>query len=107
MRSGGAVAAIDCGTNSTRLLVADPTGAPLERQMRITRLGEGVDETGVLAQDAIERCLCGAQGLPDDDGPLQRAARTSCRHLGARGMRRTVTTSSARRPRWPAFPSRS
>jgi exopolyphosphatase / guanosine-5'-triphosphate,3'-diphosphate pyrophosphatase len=57
MGSGGAVAAIDCGTNSTRLLVADSTGAPLDRQMRITRLGEGVDETGMLAADAIERCL--------------------------------------------------
>jgi exopolyphosphatase / guanosine-5'-triphosphate,3'-diphosphate pyrophosphatase len=57
MRSGGAVAAIDCGTNSTRLLVTDPYGAPLERQMRITRLGEGVDETGVLSAEAIDRCL--------------------------------------------------
>ncbi len=51
------VAAIDCGTNSTRLLVADPAGRPLERLMRITRLGEGVDATGVLSTEAMDRCL--------------------------------------------------
>ena len=40
------VAAIDCGTNSTRLLVVGPEGETLERLMRITRLGQGVDRTG-------------------------------------------------------------
>jgi exopolyphosphatase / guanosine-5'-triphosphate,3'-diphosphate pyrophosphatase len=53
----GPVAAIDCGTNSTRLIVVDWMGRPLERMMRITRLGEGVDATGTLSPDAIERCL--------------------------------------------------
>ncbi len=53
----GPVAAIDCGTNSTRLFVADWTGRSLERAMRITRLGEGVDATGELSSDAIGRCL--------------------------------------------------
>ncbi|HEX3566598.1 MAG TPA: Ppx/GppA phosphatase family protein [Acidimicrobiales bacterium] len=57
MSSDGPVAAIDCGTNSTRLLVADPSGHPLERLMRITRLGEGVDATGQLSGEAIDRCL--------------------------------------------------
>jgi exopolyphosphatase/guanosine-5'-triphosphate,3'-diphosphate pyrophosphatase len=52
-----AIAAIDCGTNSTRLLVADAHGRPLERLMRITRLGQGVDATGSLAPEAIERCV--------------------------------------------------
>ena len=52
-----AIAAIDCGTNSTRLLVADAEGRPLERLMRITRLGQGVDSTGRLAPEAVERCL--------------------------------------------------
>ena len=47
-------AAIDCGTNSTRLLVHDGT-QPLERLMRITRLGEGVNETRTLTAGAIER----------------------------------------------------
>jgi exopolyphosphatase/guanosine-5'-triphosphate,3'-diphosphate pyrophosphatase len=57
MARHSAVAAIDCGTNSTRLLVADRDGDPLERLMRITRLGQGVDATGVLAPEAMERCL--------------------------------------------------
>lgn len=52
------VAAIDCGTNSIRLLVADggPTGLrDVHREMRVVRLGEGVDRTGRLAPAAIER----------------------------------------------------
>lgn len=51
------MAAIDCGTNSTRLFVVDASGRPLERLMRITRLGEGVDATGKLSGEAIDRCL--------------------------------------------------
>ena len=50
------VAAIDCGTNSTRLLVTDGSRA-VERLMRITRLGEGVDGTGRLSPDAIARTV--------------------------------------------------
>ena len=54
------VAAIDCGTNSIRLLIADVhprTGRTEDvvREMRIVRLGEGVDATGRLAQGALER----------------------------------------------------
>ncbi|MFE9726574.1 exopolyphosphatase [Streptomyces sp. NPDC005794] len=54
------VAAIDCGTNSIRLLVADvdpATGdfAELDRRMKIVRLGQGVDRTGRLAPEALER----------------------------------------------------
>jgi exopolyphosphatase/guanosine-5'-triphosphate,3'-diphosphate pyrophosphatase len=52
------VAAVDCGTNSIRLLVADVTEAGLRdvhREMRVVRLGQGVDATGVLAPEAIER----------------------------------------------------
>lgn len=51
------VAVIDIGTNSVRLLITDPGGRELERQMRITRLGQGVDLNGVLAADAIARTL--------------------------------------------------
>ena len=51
------VAAVDCGSNSTRLLVMAPGGAVLERQMHITRLGEGVDATHRLSPAAIERTL--------------------------------------------------
>ena len=50
-------AAIDCGTNSTRLLVADDEGRPIERLMEITRLGQGVDATGALDPAAIERTV--------------------------------------------------
>lgn len=50
-------AAIDCGTNSTRLLVAEPGGPTFERLNRITRLGQGVDRTRRLAPGAIGRTL--------------------------------------------------
>lgn len=50
------VAAIDCGTHSTRLLVHDGTST-LERLMTITKLGEGVDGSGRLAPEAIERTV--------------------------------------------------
>ena len=55
--SAPVVAAIDCGTNSTRLLVSRGGTEPLDRLMTITRLGEGVDQTGRLAPGAIERTL--------------------------------------------------
>ena len=55
------VAVVDIGTNSTRLLVADVGEdggvAELERRTRVTRLGDGVDATGVLAPEAIDRVL--------------------------------------------------
>ena len=50
------VAAIDCGTNSTRLLVHDGEHT-IERLMTITRLGQGVDATGRLQPEAIERTI--------------------------------------------------
>ncbi|MGW4273260.1 Ppx/GppA phosphatase family protein [Streptomyces seoulensis] len=54
------VAAVDCGTNSIRLLVADvhpETGelVDLDRRMTVVRLGQGVDRTGRLAPEALER----------------------------------------------------
>jgi exopolyphosphatase/guanosine-5'-triphosphate,3'-diphosphate pyrophosphatase len=52
------VAAIDCGTNSIRLLIADVSGGRLTdvaRRLELVRLGEGVDRTGRLAPEAIER----------------------------------------------------
>lgn len=52
-----ALAAIDIGTNSVRLLVTDSTGNELERSMRMTRLGQGVDVTGELAPEAIARTV--------------------------------------------------
>ncbi|MBM7051452.1 Ppx/GppA phosphatase family protein [Rothia sp. ZJ1223] len=53
------VGAIDCGTNSIRLLItrADEQGKlhDLEREMRVVRLGEGVDATGAFSEAALER----------------------------------------------------
>jgi exopolyphosphatase/guanosine-5'-triphosphate,3'-diphosphate pyrophosphatase len=52
------VAAVDCGTNSIRLLVADidrSTLTDVDRRMEIVRLGEGVDRTGRFAPAALER----------------------------------------------------
>jgi exopolyphosphatase/guanosine-5'-triphosphate,3'-diphosphate pyrophosphatase len=51
------LAALDCGTNSTRLLIVGADGAVLERQMRITRLGEAVDASHKLSADAIGRTV--------------------------------------------------
>ena len=51
------VAAIDCGTNSVRLLVSEGGRTTLERLMRITRLGQGVDASGRLDPEAIERTV--------------------------------------------------
>lgn len=68
------VAAIDCGTNSVRLLIAEAEGGvltDLERRMEIVRLGQGVDETGLLAPEALERTFAAMRGyakLIDDQG---------------------------------------
>ena len=54
------VAAIDCGTNSIRLLIADVDGTnfrEIVREMEIVRLGQGVDKTGQFHPDAISRTL--------------------------------------------------
>jgi exopolyphosphatase/guanosine-5'-triphosphate,3'-diphosphate pyrophosphatase len=54
------VAAIDCGTNSIRLLIADIEGNSFRevlRTMEIVRLGQGVDKTGEFHPDAIARTL--------------------------------------------------
>ncbi len=51
------VGAIDIGTNSIRLLIVDNSGHEIVRQMQITRLGQGVDRTGRLASDAIDRTI--------------------------------------------------
>lgn len=65
MELARAVAAVDCGTNSTRLLVADGHGRTLERQMRITRLGEGVDGQRRLSGEAIGRTVSALHDFRD------------------------------------------
>ncbi|MGW4159415.1 Ppx/GppA phosphatase family protein [Streptomyces sp. NPDC004788] len=64
------VAGIDCGTNSIRLLVADVhpvTGEliELDRRMTIVRLGQGVDKTGRLAPEALERTFAACRAYAE------------------------------------------
>lgn len=82
------VAAIDCGTNSIRLLVAelDPgTGAArdLSRRMEIVRLGQGVDRTGRLDPEALARTL---DALRDYEKVID--------DLGARSVRMVATSAT-------------
>jgi exopolyphosphatase / guanosine-5'-triphosphate,3'-diphosphate pyrophosphatase len=51
------VGAVDIGTNSARLLITDAKGREIVREMHITRLGQGVDVTGALHEDAIARTV--------------------------------------------------
>jgi len=80
----GPVAAIDCGTNSTRLLVVNADGTTHLRLMRITRLGAGVDATGDLNPAAVDRTV--------------RVLRDFRRMMGEAGVTkgRLVTTSAVR-----------
>jgi exopolyphosphatase/guanosine-5'-triphosphate,3'-diphosphate pyrophosphatase len=82
------VAAIDCGTNSIRLLVADvdPDAGTLrdvERVMQVVRLGEGVDRTGRLSDAALARTFAATEEY----------ART-CERLGAQRVRFVATSAS-------------
>ncbi len=88
---GTRLAAIDCGTNSTRLLVGEVVGdgdgrdavVTLERLMRVTRLGQGVDARGRLAPDAVERTVV---ALREYGAVLER--------LGVSGVRITATSAA-------------
>ena len=80
------VAAVDCGTNSIRLLVADVAGrekTDVHREMRVVRLGEGVDRTGRLAPQALERTRAA----------LVDYART-CEDLGVERLRMVATSAT-------------
>lgn len=62
------VAAIDCGTNSLRLLIADIDGQnfrEIYRDMRVVRLGQGVDKNKAFAPEAIERTLLATADYAD------------------------------------------
>ena len=83
------VAAVDCGTNSIRLLVADidptaGTATEVDRRMEIVRLGEGVDRTGRLSSAALARTFA--------------ACDTYAELIGAAGAERVrfVATSASR-----------
>lgn len=67
------VAAVDCGTNSVRLLVADLDGVGLTdvlRRMEISRLGQGVDATGRIAPQALDRTGAVLRGYAEAIGRL-------------------------------------
>ena len=90
------VAAVDCGTNSTRLLVArrGPAGLEtLERHMTITRLGSGVDRTGRLDPEAIARTadtlaryrdVIAAHGIEPSSATVRAAATSAARDAANR-----------------------
>ncbi|HEU4909150.1 MAG TPA: Ppx/GppA phosphatase family protein [Propionibacteriaceae bacterium] len=63
------VAAIDCGTNSIRLLIAEPNGSgglkDLDRRLEIVRLGQGVDATGEFHPDALQRTFAAAESYAE------------------------------------------
>ena len=85
------VAAIDCGTNTIRLLIADARASsggavrlvPLVRLNEIVRLGQGVDRTGRLDEAALERTLA---VVADYAG--------RCRELGAQSVRFVATSAT-------------
>ena len=59
------LAAVDCGTNSIRLLICDSTDGKIKeihRTMEIVRLGEGVDETGHFSDAALARTANALEG---------------------------------------------
>jgi exopolyphosphatase / guanosine-5'-triphosphate,3'-diphosphate pyrophosphatase len=81
------VGAVDCGTNSIRLLIADVPGDgsldEVVREMRIVRLGEGIDATGAIAPAAMGRTLAAAR---------EYAGR--CRAQGCEAVRFVATSAS-------------
>lgn len=80
------VGAIDCGTNSIRLLVADLDGrskVDLHREMRVVRLGQDVDRTGRLAPQAIGRTRAALADYA-----------ATCRELGVDAIRMVATSAT-------------
>ena len=81
------VAAIDCGTNSIRLLIADRSAdgtlTDLLRRMEIVRLGQGVDRTGRLDPTALARTLAATQDYA-----------TQCRAHGVQALRFVATSAT-------------
>ena len=122
------VAAFDCGTNSLRLLIADldvdaGTSSELVRELRIVRLGQGVDRTGRIAEASLQRVftaveeymeivlehdVAGDPVLRDLGRPRRRErrrvrrGRAPARRRGAGGARRSSRRRGSASPAPPA-----
>ena len=81
------VAAVDCGTNSIRLLVSDLHDASsktdVHREMRVVRLGQGVDRTGELAPEALTRTRAALEDYAE-----------TVRRLGCEAVRMVATSAT-------------
>ncbi|QIM21687.1 Ppx/GppA family phosphatase [Phycicoccus sp. HDW14] len=81
------VGAVDCGTNSIRLLVADVGDDGLltdvDRRTEVVRLGQGIDRTGVIAPEAMQRTLA-----------MSREYAARCRELEVEAVRFVATSAS-------------
>jgi len=80
------VAAIDCGTNSIRLLIADVADGRLSdvvRTMTVVRLGQGVDQTGEFGADALERTFAAVD-----------AYAVQCKEFGVEATRFVATSAT-------------
>ena len=97
------VAAIDCGTNSIRLLIADIDGnnfREIVRDMEIVRLGQGVDQTGQFHSDAIARTLAAVDKFAAEIAKrgvekIRFCATSECRHFTRVGMPPAETSSTS------------
>ena len=96
------VAAFDCGTNSLRLLIADldveaGTSEDVVREMRIVRLGQGVDRTGRIADASLQRVFSAVEDYMEQVQGARRQCHQVLRDVGCsrRRERRRV------RPRHP------
>src|SRR5260370_41799024 len=88
------VAAIDCGTNSLRLLIADIDPAShqltdVQRRMEIVPLGQGVDATGRLAPDALARTFA----MLGEDAPAIADSRAAAVRLVASSATRDASSA--------------
>ncbi len=80
----GNLAAIDCGTLSTRLLISTPSRQPVVRLMRVTGLGQGVDQARALHPEAVERAL---SVLREYRGLMDRHGVSAVRMVGTSALR--------------------
>ncbi len=78
------VAAVDCGTNSIRVLIHDTETGEVSRRNTIVRLGQGVDETGQFAPEAIERTRAALADYVDE---MQREGVTRVRMVATSATR--------------------